>query len=125
MGAAGIVACGDVRNTMSAAHDRQLSGVVIVKVMRTRIWHLAKPLQENVCHEAEEIWIEVRLPFVPVQGMLLRVAPGGEVLKVKDVYWDIDDADVIEVFTVDPDRLPAMRAMLSQGWHGENMGEAG
>lgn len=93
--------------------------------MRTRIWHLAKPLQEDVCHEAEEIWIEVGLPFVPVTGMLLRVAPGGEVLRVKDVYWDIDDAEVVEVFTAEPDRLPAMRAMLDRGWRCGHMGDAG
>lgn len=125
MGVAGIAAWGDVRNTMPAAHDCLVSGVLIVNELRARIWHLAKPLQENVCHEAEEIWIEVRLPFVPVPGMLLRAAPGGEVLRIKDVYWDIDAADVIEVFTAEPDRLPAMRAMLGQGWHCGNTGEAG
>lgn len=93
--------------------------------MRTRIWHLAKPLRETLPYEPARVWIEVRLPFVPVPGMLLRVAPGGEVLRVKDVSWDIDTADVIEVSAAEPDRLPEMQTLLGQGWRCANMGEAG
>ena len=92
--------------------------------MKARVWHWAKPVQSDRC-EPVQVWMELRLPFVPACGMRLKVVPAGHVLRVSDVYWDIASADVIEVFTAEPERLPALREMLTQGWRSGNEQEAG
>lgn len=83
--------------------------------MLFRIWHVARPRDER-CTVAEEMFIEVALPFVPAPGTLLRLAPDGPLLKVDVAYWDAAEGHIVQIFTRDPDRLQPAQTLLDQGW---------
>jgi hypothetical protein len=87
--------------------------------MKSVIHHFSKPSAQNVDYDVEDLKIEVDLPFVPMVGMSLKVTAAGRFLVVEQVMWAIDEPNVLQVFTEEPDDdgdvLP-YDEMIAQGW---------
>ncbi|MCB1928920.1 MAG: hypothetical protein KDH17_12910 [Rhodocyclaceae bacterium] len=95
--------------------------------MKTRVWYLAKPAG-NDCFEAEEVFVDIDLPTVLGPGSLLRLAGTNELVCIERMLWDVDEPDVVHLFTRDPARLPDIKDMLAAGWsqaEGGCCGQAG
>ncbi|BAL25455.1 hypothetical protein [Azoarcus sp. KH32C] len=84
--------------------------------MKIRIWHLARPAIDDGCFEAEEVCLDVDLPFVPQAGAVLKVDGPADPLTVDHAYWDAARPDLVHVFTKDPACLPTMQRMRASGW---------
>ncbi|CAB3754041.1 hypothetical protein [Paraburkholderia humisilvae] len=87
--------------------------------MKAVIHHFSKPSTRTAKYEVENLKIEVDLPFVPVTGMSLQVTPAGSFLVVEQVMWAINEPDVLQVFTEEPQDdfdVRPYREMVEQGW---------
>lgn len=92
--------------------------------MKTRIHHYSLPASPDAIHDAEDLVIEIDLPFVPVVGMELKVTQEGDFLTVQQVMWAIDKPDVLEVFVEAPDDGADLRPydeMIAQGWRADQL----
>lgn len=83
--------------------------------MKIRIWHLARPPVDGR-YEAEEVCLDVDLPFVPHRGVVLGVAGPRYPLTVDHAYCDVARPEVVHVFTQEPQCLPTMQQMRAGGW---------
>ena len=88
--------------------------------MKATIFHTCAPKSKAAAYEAEEIRIDVVLPFVPVVGTMLKVTPNGDLLRIADVHLDITVAEpLLSIFIEEPDDANALwtwASMKKEGW---------
>lgn len=88
--------------------------------MKARIHCTCLPRSKRASYEAEDIHIDVELPFTPFPGLLLKVTAGGDYLKVHEVYLDLTPGgEGFNVFIEEPDELSELwkwSDMRAQGW---------
>lgn len=89
--------------------------------MRARIRWTCQPKSKKADYGAEDIFIDVALPFVPQIGSKLKVTAHADFVAVGDVYLDLaDGGEGLVVFLEDPDLGdPSFRPWLEmkrEGW---------
>ncbi len=83
--------------------------------MKAVVRHIAEPIGEQE-YEAENIYICIHIPFVPTVGTALQVTPEGDYVYVHDVHWSVNDPDVLDIGTEEPDVLEPLERLLAEGW---------
>lgn len=84
--------------------------------MKMRIWHLARPLNDQSRFEAEEVCLDVDLPVLLGPGSLIRLPGAQDLICIERAFWDAEEPEVVHLFSRDPAKLPEMRDMLAKGW---------
>lgn len=88
--------------------------------MKATIHATCLPKSKKADYEAEDIVIEVDLPFIPSVGMKLKATRNGEFLKVDDVYLDLTLGDKgLHLYMEEPDDISDLRPwteMRAEGW---------
>ncbi|QQD72978.1 hypothetical protein [Acidithiobacillus ferrivorans] len=83
--------------------------------MKAVVRHIAEPIGEQE-YEAENIYICIHIPFVPTVGTALQCTPEGDYVYVHDVHWSVNDPDVLDIGTEEPDVLEPLERLLAEGW---------
>ena len=83
--------------------------------MKAVVRHVAEPIGKQE-YEAEDIYICIHIPFVPTVGTSLQVALNGDYVYVSSVYWSVNDPDVLDIGTQEPDVLEPLDRLLAEGW---------
>lgn len=88
--------------------------------MHVTILHTCGPSDDRTDVEAEDIEIEVDLPFPPFQGMLIKATPEGDFLKVQTVLVDVSGGQAdITLHIEEPEDdvgLTPWPVMAKEGW---------
>ncbi|MBU2784577.1 hypothetical protein HAP93_02155 [Acidithiobacillus ferriphilus] len=83
--------------------------------MKAVVRHTAEPIGKRD-YEAEDIYICINISFVPTVGTALQVTPEGDFFYVRNVYWSVNDPDVLDIGTEEPDVLEPLERLLAEGW---------
>ena len=91
--------------------------------MKARVHYQCQPRRKSATYEAEDICIDVDLPFVPAIGTMLKVSATGDYMKVDDVFLDLvpdgSEGEGLVVYLEEPADGPDFRPwpeMKAQGW---------
>lgn len=88
--------------------------------MKARIQWQCKPRKKNASYDAEDIFIDVDLAFLPPIGSSLMVVDGGEYGKVDDIFIELGAASAVplRIYLEDPEgaQLRPWLEMKAQGW---------
>lgn len=88
--------------------------------MKARVQYVCQPKSKRANYDAEDIVLDVTLPFLPPIGSKLKLTKNGDYLKVDDIYLDfVGDEEKIVIFIEEPDELDALRPwkeMKAEGW---------
>jgi hypothetical protein len=83
--------------------------------MKVRVYHVCGPKRRGGS-QAEDIVIEIEMPFVPYPGLMIKPTPTSDYLKIAHVFWDIGTPDRILAHTDQEDPLYKFEDMVKQGW---------
>lgn len=82
-----------------------------------------RPRREGAPYDAEQIYIDVELPFVPAVGTLLNVTADGDYVPISEIFLDLvpdgSEGSGLVVYLEEPDGDAALRPwaeMKSRGW---------
>lgn len=71
-------------------------------------------------YECVDVCLEVDMPFIPTNGMALKVTKDGEYMTIDEVMWDVDKPDLLDIYMVDLDidnvGMRPLKEMKQQGW---------
>lgn len=92
--------------------------------MKAVIHGFALPEDAGVKHRLEEVFLDMKLPFVPPPGTAINVSTEGGNFIVDLVEWDFTKPDQINVLMREPipddyESLRPLSEMLAQGWRKE------
>jgi hypothetical protein len=91
--------------------------------MKVRINWVCKAKSKNASYEAENIFIDKELEWLPQIGAHIQVHRDGLLGKVEDIFIDLfqheDGSPSVRIYLEEPDRDPDLRPWLEmkrQGW---------
>lgn len=84
--------------------------------MRVRIFAVCSPKNARALHDAEDIIIDIEMPFTPFPGLLIKPTPQSDYLKIAEVFWTIEIADRCEAHSDQEEVLRPLSEMTAQGW---------
>lgn len=100
--------------------------------MKIRVNWFCKPRSKQAPYDAEEIFIDLDIEFVPPIGSYLQVHEDGILGKVGDIYIETfvrkEDVPSVFIYLDGPERAVDLRPwteMKAQGWQIEHAPKAG
>jgi hypothetical protein len=86
--------------------------------VKVRVFHQCKPGTAADCKrfEAEDIIIDIEMPFLPAIGMDIKPTPDSDYLRVQYVFWDISTPEMVEAHIDQKGRLYPLKQMKAAGW---------
>lgn len=85
--------------------------------MKAYVFHFSAPREPTIGKHCEELKIAIEIPIVPPIGTMLRVTRKGKFLKVEDIHWDINQPEIIKIYTAEPEAgYQSYVEMIDAGW---------
>ncbi len=87
--------------------------------MRALVRYFCAPERNSLTRELEPIYVVIDIPFVPHEGMAIKVTEDGDYLTVGNVYWSLNRPDLLDIGLREPEKLshaPKLAGMKAEGW---------